>query len=129
MQSTDGMLVPPVSRYMTHNPYSIGSSELLSDAHALMQAHRIHHLLVVDDDLLVGILSGDDVARGVSGDRISDAMTRDVASVSSGARLDEVISLMDAGRFGSVVIRSEHGVEGIFTLSDALRAFAEMLAG
>ena len=122
------MIVPTVSRYMTHNPYSIGSSELLSDAQTLMQAHSIHHLPVVDDDLLVGIISGDDLARDVTGDRISDAMTRDVASVSAGARLDEVIALMSAGRFGSVVITGEHGVEGIFTLSDALRAFAEILA-
>jgi acetoin utilization protein AcuB len=123
------MVVPAVSQYMTHNPYAIGSREPLSDAHALMQAHHIHHLPVVDDGQLVGILSDEDVARGDRDDRTGDVMTRDVASVSASARLDEVVGLMSAGRFGSIVVTSERGVEGIFTLGDALRAFGEMLAG
>jgi CBS domain-containing protein len=122
------MLVPPVSRYMTHNPHAIGSHELLSAARALMTAQRIHHLPVVDGDRLVGILSEDDLGRGAAEDPIEGVMTRDVASVTASARLDEVVALMSAGRFGSVVVTGEHGVEGIFTLTDALRAFGEFLA-
>ena len=122
------MLVPTVSQYMTHNPYAIGSSERVADARALMRSHRIHHLPVVDDNVLVGIVSEDDFAGAAADGRIGDAMTRDVATVTAGARLDEVVALMTAGRFGSVVITGEHGVEGIFTLCDALRAFGEFLA-
>jgi CBS domain-containing protein len=75
----------------------------------------------------MGIISADDLSGAVT-DRIGDAMTRDVASVCADARLDEVVSLMNAGRLGSVVITGADGVEGIFTIHDALRAFAEMLA-
>jgi len=122
------MIVPPVSHYMTYNPYAIGSGELVSAARALMAAHRIHHLPVVDGDVLVGILSEDDVTGAAADGRIGDAMTRDVATVTATARLDEVVALMTAGRFGSVVVTGERGVVGIFTLCDALRAFGEFLA-
>ena len=122
------MLVSTVAKYMTHNPYAIGSRERIAEARAIMATHHIHHLPVIDDNVLVGILSEDDLARASANARIADVMTRDVATVSATARLDEVVALMTAGRFGSVVVTGDRGVEGIFTLCDALRAFGEFLA-
>ena len=119
--------MPPVSEFMTPNPYAIGSDEDLAMARSLMQINRIHHLPVVDDDVLVGIVSDRDVLDRVSHDRVGDVMTRDVATVSSNASLGEVLNLMEAGRIGSVVIAGELGIEGIFTITDALRVFAQLL--
>lgn len=119
--------MPPVSEFMTPNPYAIGSDEDLAVAHSLMQINRIHHLPVVDDEVLIGILSDRDLLPYVSRDRVRDVMTRDVATVSSNAPLDEVLNLMEAGRIGAVVIAGELGIEGIFTITDALRVFAQLL--
>jgi CBS domain-containing protein len=125
--TTGGMEMPPVSQFMTPNPYAVASDEDLSTARSLMQLNRIHHLPVVDDDVLVGILCDRDLLPYVSNDRVCDVMTRDVATVSSNAPLGEVLNLMDAGRIGSVVITGELGIEGIFTVTDALRVFAQFL--
>lgn len=119
--------MPPVSEFMTPNPYAIGSNEDLATARSLMQINRIHHLPVVDDEVLVGILCDRDLLPYVSHDRVCDVMTRDVATVSSNASLGEVLNLMEAGRIGSVVIVGELGIEGIFTITDALRVFAQFL--
>jgi acetoin utilization protein AcuB len=121
------MLMPPVSRYMTPNPYAIGSRDTLAEARSMMQEHRIRHLPVVDEDRLVGIVSDRDLASCVTDDRVADAMTSDVATVNENAPLDEVVNLMDAGKFGSVVVTGKHGIEGIFTVTDAMRAFGEFL--
>ncbi len=121
------MWMPPVSRYMTPLPYTIGPRDTLAAARALMLEHQIRHLPVVDEDRLVGIISDRDLASIASDGRVADAMTSDVASVRENSPLDEVVNLMDAAKFGSVLILGDHGVVGIFTLLDALRAFAELL--
>jgi acetoin utilization protein AcuB len=121
------MAMPPVSEFMTPNPYSVGPDEDLATAHSLMQLNRIHHLPVIDDDVLVGIVCDRDLLPYVSHDQVGNVMTRDVATVSSNAPLDEVLNLMEAGRIGSVVITGELGIEGIFTVTDALRVFAQLL--
>jgi CBS domain-containing protein len=121
------MVMPPVSEFMTPNPYAIASDQALSTARSLMQLNRIHHLPVVDNDKLVGIVCDRDLLPHGSGDRVGDVMTRDVATVSSSASLGEVLNLMEAGRIGSVVIAGELGIEGIFTITDALRVFAQFL--
>ena len=53
--------------------------------------------------------------------------TTDVAAVTMNAPLDEVLDLMGAGRISSVVITGSKGIEGIFTVTDTLRAFSELL--
>jgi CBS domain-containing protein len=84
-------------------------------------------LPVVDNDVLVGIVSDRDLPHHITDDRVAGVMTCDVATVTSGAPLDEVLTLMEAGRFGSVVVTGPHGVEGIFTLTDALHVFSQFL--
>jgi acetoin utilization protein AcuB len=123
-----GMLIPPVSRYMTSTPRIVTSHDTLSTARELMMAHSIHHLPVVDDGQLVGIVSDNDLERTRSYDEhVSDAMTCNVTRVDEAAPLDEAVTLMNAGRLGSLVVTGKAGITGIFTVTDAMRAFAEIL--
>ena len=48
---------PTVELYMTAPAYTIGPEQPLSAAHALMRAHAIRHLPVLEDGALVGLLS------------------------------------------------------------------------
>ena len=121
------MLMPPVSRFMTSNPHAISSSQRLHHARSMMRELGIHHLPVVDDDKLVGIISDRDLSTIVLDDTVADAMTTDVAAVTTNAPLDEVLDLMGAGKISSVVVTGSKGIEGIFTMTDALRAFSEFL--
>lgn len=123
------MLMPPVSRYMTMHPHAIGPDEKLSSARRLMRATGVHHLPVMHDDELVGVISDRDLfpltsLRDVA---VGDTMSEPVVTVTAQTPLDEVLAVMDRERCGSVVIVGPRGVEGIFTVTDALRAFSDVL--
>jgi CBS domain-containing protein len=121
------MLMPPVSRYMTTHPYAIDSREKLSAARHLMATRDIHHLPVMEHDQLVGIVSDRDLhpVHPLHDITVAEMMTEDVAQV--GPPMDEVIDLMERRKCSSVVIRGADGIEGIFTVNDALRALGDLL--
>src|SRR5690349_4415202 len=122
------MLMPPVSRYMTPNPSVVAPRDSISTARTRMNDGNVHHLPVLDGDKLVGLVSDHDLlAIHISEDRVADAMTCHVAEVPEATPLDEVIALMDDKQLGSVVITGKAGVQGIFTLTDAMRAFCDVL--
>ena len=122
------MLIPPVSRYMTPTPRSVSPRDRLSKARELMRTEKIQHLPVIDEQELVGIVSDRDARRlHTSDDNVADAMTCEVTAVPIETPIDEVIELMDTKRIGSVVLLRDGGVAGIFTTTDALRAFRDLL--
>ena len=121
--------MPPVARYMTTHPYAIGPHEKLSSARRLMRIRGIHHLPVMQNDELIGVISDRDLSpllslRDVT---VGDTMSTPVVKVESQTPLDQVIDAMEHDRCGSVVVVGPPGVIGIFTVTDALRAFADIL--
>jgi CBS domain-containing protein len=127
------MLMPPVERYMTREPYSVQSTESLARVRTLMCMHVIRHLPVIDNNRLMGIISERDLAAieaipGVDLSRIevSRVMSRPLQTWGD-SPLDEVSDLMVSRRADCVVIQGGHGVAGIFTATDAIRALADLL--
>ena len=59
------MLMPPISRYMTRQLWTIERGATLTDAHQLMRAHAIRHLPVMDNGQLVGLISIGDVVKDI----------------------------------------------------------------
>ena len=114
---------------MTNHPYAIGPHEKLSSARHLMATRDIHHLPVMDRDELVGIVSDRDLhpVHPLHDMTVGELMTEDVAHVRSDTPMDEVIDLMERKHCSSVVVLGDTGVEGIFTVSDALRALGDLL--
>ncbi len=128
MQTSLGMSIPPVSRYMTRQPLAVSPRTRLSTARDLMAAHKIRHLPVIDHETLVGILSDHELrAFRDPEDDVADAMKTDVVTATEAAPLTEVVTRMAAEQLSSVVIVGKTGVEGIFTRADALRAFCDVL--
>ena len=123
------MLMPPVSRYMTVHPYAVGPRDKLSSARRLMSLRNVHHLPVLEDNRLIGILSDRDVfpVHPLHDIKVQDTMSEDVLAVAADAPLDEVLSQMEAKHCGSAVVVSDTGIEGIFTTHDALRALDDLL--
>jgi acetoin utilization protein AcuB len=123
------MLMPPVSRYMTAHPYAIAPRDKLSSARHLMATRDIHHLPVMKDEKLVGIVSDRDLhpVHPLHDITVDEMMTEDVAHCAPHTPLDEVLDLMERRRCSSVVVLGAAGVEGIFTANDALRALADVL--
>ena len=127
------MLMPNVERFMTRGPYSIGSTEDLAHAKHLMEQHRIRHLPVIDGGELVGILADCDIdvvaaVPGVDLARVEVArVMAPPLHVWAETPIDEVSTMMAERRRDCVAVRGGHGVEGIFTATDALTALAEIV--
>lgn len=128
------MLMPPISRFMSRQPWTIRSDAPLETAKSLMVEHDIRHLPVVDDDKLVGIVSERDVLRLQrllylgSHFTVGDAMTDDVYTAECDQPVDEVVEAMAEGKFGSAVVTNRrYAIEGIFTTVDGMQVLADVL--
>jgi acetoin utilization protein AcuB len=130
----DSMLMPPISRYMTRQPWTIRKTARLPEAHGLMRAHDVRHLPVVEGGKVVGMVSERDLyllERLIGGDpetTIEDAMTSHVFAVSCEEAVDAVVEVMAEHKYGSAVILDRGGgVAGIFTTVDGMRMLASVL--
>jgi acetoin utilization protein AcuB len=128
------MSMPSVSHVMTAQPWTIERDATLSDAHALMSAHQIRHLPVLEDGRLVGLITQRDLRLLEATTRIDAAttpvdraMTERPFIVTGDTALDEVVAIMSDHKYGSAIVVGRDGVEGIFTSVDACRVLAELL--
>src|SRR5262245_50968853 len=118
-----------VRSYMTAAPRTIGPDQTLADAHALMRGHRIRHLPVIRDGMVVGIVTQRDLMLieslpdvKPSEVPVEDAMTREVFVVAPRTPIAEVAATMAERRLGSAVVMDKNAVVGMFTVTDACRA-------
>lgn len=114
---------------MTRHPLAIGAHEKLSLARAVMRREDIHHLVVLEDEKLVGIISDRDLhpIHPLHDGTVADAMTAPVVTVDRDTKLAEAVDVMQERECSSVIIVGDEGMEGIFTTSDALRALGDLL--
>lgn len=131
-EGVDNMSEIKIERHMVKSPYCIESSAGLRESSDMMAEYGIRHLPVVDEGLLVGLISERDVREGLAagGDklRVQDVMKADVYAVMSSTPLLEVIEEMSQMKIGSAVVINRHReVVGIFTTIDALELLAAYL--
>lgn len=126
--------VPPISKFMSTNPHTIGWDQNIAKASEMMSEHGIRHLPVLKGGQIVGLISQSDIRlietlEGVEPQvvKVADAMTPDPYVVSPEALLDEVAAEMAENKYGSAIIMQNQKVVGIFTTLDALRALDELL--
>ena len=128
------MVMPPISRYMTRQPWTIERSATLTAAHQLMRRHAIRHLPVMDAGKLVGLVSERDLhlietLPDSDPDEVTvdDAMTETVYVAAPTDAVAEVVERMAADKLGSAVVMQDQRVEGIFTSIDALQVLSHVL--
>lgn len=124
-----------IANWMTRSPHTIGADQALAAAHRLMREHRVRHLPVLRAGRLVGIVSQRDLAlietlpdvdpREVP---VEDAMSTETYVVSPRTALGQVAAQMAARKLGSAVVVEGDRVAGVFTVTDACRALAELAA-
>ncbi len=126
--------IPAVRKYMTTNPITFEPSLTLTEAQGVMKDKHIRHLPVCEGDKVVGIVSDGDLYRAsaLTGADPSKLALRDVMvgkpyTVSPEAPVDEVVGEMAAKKYGSAVVVDNGHVVGVFTATDALGAFADLL--
>lgn len=125
--------MPAVSQYMTREPFTIPSTSTAARAREVMRSHLIRHLPILDGTELVGLVSADEL-QALSGIPGVDLEHVEIAKIMhpphtvwGSAPLDEVADLMSDKKVECVVVLGGHGVQGIFTAVDALRALSSLL--
>ncbi|HLL52707.1 MAG TPA: CBS domain-containing protein [Myxococcaceae bacterium] len=125
-------MIPDVRSCMSSPAVTIDADRSLSVAHRMMRDHGIRHLPVLEEGMLVGLLSEREVdrvegrvdARGVA---VRDVMVPAPFCVSPDANLPAVLREMVAQKYGSAVVVEGGRVVGMLTAIDTQDAFANWL--
>lgn len=117
-----------ISRIMSEWPATVAPDDLLVEARELFEAHRIHHVPVVDDDRLVGMLSTsdfhklhllDDTSTAVLKARVRHIMQSNPVVIATDASLRDAAEKLALGEFHALpVIDGDSTLVGIETTSD-----------
>jgi CBS domain-containing protein len=127
---------PQVVAFMTPFPYSIDVDAPLAEAHALMRQHHFRHLPVTANGAIAGILTDRDIKLVLGPDfgnpdehalRVRDAYVERPCVVPASTPVAIVARTMADNHIGSAIVTKNDKLVGIFTVTDACRALAEML--
>lgn len=130
-----------VGKRMTKHPITVTPEDPLVRAGDLLKRNQIHHLPVVMDGDLVGIVTGSDLRNfalekttiNADGDvvatrrTVGEIMTRDVVTASPHDTLEDALLLLHRRRFGALPVVEGKRLVGIITKADILAAFIDTL--
>lgn len=128
--------IPQIKSVMTPFPFSIGDTAPISEAQAFMRAKKIRHLPVTRDGVPIGLISDRDIKLVLGPDfayadpnelTVSQAMIKDAYSVDLTTRVDSVLDHMAKHHIGSVLVTRKGKLVGVFTATDACRAYCDHL--
>lgn len=134
--------VRTIAELMTREVVTLSPDQMLSDVVDLMRRGKIHHLPVMQDSKVVGIVTDRDVKRALpsvfSGNqeeyeqvlnntRVEQVMTRDPFTVGPADPIKEVLKVMVDRKFGAIPIVDRGKLVGIVTDIDFLRAYYNSL--
>ncbi len=120
----------PINRIMTTSPATVGSDDPAAAAKELLESGDIHHLPVVENGKLAGIISSsdllkiywlDDGATSLSNATVGQIMIVDPVVLESGASLRDAATKLSVGGFHALpVIDPDRTLVGIVTSSDLI---------
>jgi len=129
-----------IEAIMSTNLITVAPSATLAEARGLMQEHRIHHIPVVVDDEIVGLVSLTNVLAAtdsflrdpqnrIHANEISieDAMVTDVATVDVNASLRQAALFMERHSIGCLPVIDKEKLVGIITDTDFVAVAINLL--
>lgn len=128
----------PVSEVMTSRVHTAGSSESLKQIRQILVDERCHHIPILDEDRLVGMISARDLVRfarqhspgASSGDAFdggiaADVMSKNVETIHVAEPVDAAIDRIGAGDIHALAVLGDEGeLAGIVTHRDLLQYLA-----
>jgi acetoin utilization protein AcuB len=118
-----------VRQRMTRNPVTVAPKAMLSTALEKMTAGKFRRVPVVQDGVLVGILTDRDLRQYVGVEertRIEAAMTETPLTVAPTLTVEEATQLMLKHHISGLPVLENGQLIGIITTSDILTAFLEL---
>lgn len=129
-----------IDAIMSTNLVTIAPSATLAEARTLMHDNRIHHVPVVDDGKLTGLISLTNVLAATDsflrddGSRIhaseigiEDVMVADVATVDVNASLRSAALFMEKHKIGCLPVMDDDKLVGIITDTDFVAVAINLL--
>jgi acetoin utilization protein AcuB len=127
---------------MTPNPISLNPTSSISEASEIFLKNRIHHIPVVKDGRLVGIVSKSDYLffkRGFLDENVDEKieeirmnnyevnhiMTKGIASMESSERINVALEIFKENLFHAIPIVDEGKLVGILTTLDIISTLAK----
>jgi CBS domain-containing protein len=109
--------------------WSVSPADTVLDAITLMAKQRIGAVLVMEGEVLAGILSERDYARKIilqgrksSQTRVEDIMTREVATATLDMTSQQCLGMMTDGFFRHLPVIEEGRVIGLVSIGDLVKA-------
>ena len=126
-----------IDRIMTHDPVVIGHEESVADARKLFALKKIHHLPVVDEGKLVGMLSSADLhklyllqdhATATLSTTVGQIMHKRPVVIDISANLRDAAEILYGSGFHALpVVQGDSEIVGIVTSSDLIDALLRTL--
>ena len=129
---------PQVIAFMTPFPHSIDIYEPLAQARAMMRDGHFRHLPATRGGKMVGVVTDRDVKLLLGPDfgnpdeqelKVRDAYVDKPCVVLASTPLAAVARTIAEHHIGSAIVTKNDKLVGIFTVTDACRALAEVLEG
>jgi len=141
-----GEIAMIVSEIMQTNVITIGMDDTLEHIQKLFEKHKFHHVLVVEEGELLGVISDRDVLKEISPHintlsedsralqtlkkKAHQIMTRTPITAEKHTRMEDAAKLMLDKVISCLPIVSESGqIEGILSMKDIMRYYIERDGG
>lgn len=128
----------PISMIMTQDVITLKKTDNLETAEQLFKLHKIRHIPVVDENVIIGMLSYTDLLRlsfadvTDDNDSLADVMVynmftieqvikRNIVTVSSSNSIKEVAEILAAKEFHALPVVDNNTLSGIVTTTDLIK--------
>ena len=135
-------LLAPVSSLMTKNIISVEPEDTIKKVENIFREHRFHHLPVIEDEKLIGLVSKSDylffkrVFNDESTDnridefrlktrKVKDIMTKGIAKIEPTERINVALEIFKENLFHAIPVVKENELVGMVTTLDIIRKLSE----
>lgn len=129
-----------ISEIMSKNVVTVGLDDTLREVKKIFDNTRFHHLLVVEDDGLIGVISDRDLLKSISPNvgtlaesaddeatlnkRVHQIMTRKLITLNDKATIKDAVALFNSSHISCIpIIDNKREAVGILSWRDILKAF------
>ena len=128
-----------VSEIMSKNVVSVEMDDMLSEVKAIFENTRFHHLLVIENSKLMGIISDRDLLKAISPNvgtpaasksdeaslnkRVHQIMSRNPITLSADATVEDAIEVFNQNQVSCIpIVSREQEALGILSWRDILKS-------
>lgn len=135
-------LLAPVTSIMQKNIITLQPNDTIKKAEDIFKAHKIHHIPIIENEMLIGMLSKSDFLffkRGFNQDRteekwdlfrlkshqVSEIMTTKLAKLEPTDKINVAIEVFKENLFHALPVVEDNRIVGIITTYDIIKHLAD----